>query len=58
MRAYMAMTNLGVLVGMLLAPGLFRGVGIAGTVALCGAAILLTGMTGMLRHGSVRVVPA
>ena len=58
MRAYMVMTNLGVLTGMLMAPGLFRNVGIAGTVALCGAAIVLTGMTGMLRLGDVRVAPA
>ena len=58
MRAYMVMTNLGVLTGMLMAPGLFRNVGIAGTVALCGAAIVLTGMTGMLRLGAVRVAPA
>jgi hypothetical protein len=58
MRAYMVMTNLGVLAGMLMAPALFRGVGIAGTVALCGAAIVLTGMTGMLRHGGIRLVAA
>jgi len=58
MRAYMVMNNFGLLVGMLLAPGLFRGAGISGTVALCGAAILFTGMTGMLRHGDVRVAPA
>ncbi len=58
MRAYMVMNNLGLLTGMLLAPALFHSVGIAGTVALCGAAILLTGMTGMLRHGGVRLAPA
>jgi MFS transporter, DHA3 family, macrolide efflux protein len=57
-RAYMVMTNLGLLTGMLMAPGLFRGVGIAGTVALCGAAIVCTGIAGMLRHGDVRVAPA
>jgi hypothetical protein len=57
-RAYMVMNNLGLLVGMLLAPGLLRSVGIPGTTALCGAAILFTGMTGMLRHGDVRVAPA
>jgi len=58
MRAYMVMTNLGSLTGMLMAPALFRGVGIAATVALCGMAIVLTGMTGMLRHGGARVAPA
>jgi MFS transporter, DHA3 family, macrolide efflux protein len=58
MRAYMVMNNLGLLVGMLLAPGLFRGIGVAGTVCLCGAAILFTGMTGILRHGAARVAPA
>jgi DHA3 family macrolide efflux protein-like MFS transporter len=58
MRAYMVMTNLGVLAGMLMAPAVFRNVGIAGTVALCGAAILLTGMMGMLRLGATRVAPA
>jgi hypothetical protein len=54
----MVMTNLGSLTGMLMAPALFRGVGIAATVALCGMAIVLTGMTGMLRHGGARVAPA
>jgi len=58
MRAYMVMNNLGVLTGMLMAPALFRGIGIPGTVALCGAAILFAGTTGMLRHGAVRVAPA
>ncbi len=58
MRGYMVMNNVGLLVGMLLAPEVFRGVGIPGTVALCGAAILLTGVTGMLRHGGVRLAPA
>jgi hypothetical protein len=58
MRAYMVMTNLGVLTGMLMAPALFRNVGIAGTVALCGGAILLIGMIGMLRLGATRVAPA
>jgi hypothetical protein len=58
MRAYMAMTNFGLLVGMLLTPGLFQTVGVPGTVALCGTAILLTGATGMLRHGAVRVAAA
>ena len=58
MRAYMVMTNLAVLAGMLVAPAFFRNVEIAGTVALCGAAILLTGMTTMLRHGGARVAPA
>lgn len=58
MRAYMVMTNLGVLAGMVMAPALFRNVGIAGTVALCGGAILLTGMMGMLRLGATRVAPA
>ena len=58
MRAYMVMNNFGLLVGMLLAPELFRGVGIPGTVGLCGAAILLAGVTGMLRHGGVRLAPA
>jgi hypothetical protein len=52
------MTNFGVLGGMLIAPGLFRAAGVPGTVALCGAAILLTGATGLLRHHSVRVAPA
>jgi DHA3 family macrolide efflux protein-like MFS transporter len=58
MRAHMAMTNSGLLVGMLLTPGLFETVGVPGTVALCGTAILLTGATGMLRHGAVRVAAA
>jgi len=58
MRAYMVMNNLGLLTGMLLAPALFHSVGIAGTVALCGAAILLAGMTGMLRYGGVRLALA
>jgi MFS family permease len=58
MRAYMVMTNLGVLVGMAAAPGLFRAVGVAAGVALCGVAIVLTGMTGMLRHGGVRLASA
>jgi hypothetical protein len=58
MRAYMVMTDLGVRAGMLVAPVFFHNVGIAGTVALCGAAILLTGMTAMLRHGGARVVSA
>ena len=58
MRAHLAMTNFGVLGGMLIAPGLFRAAGVPGTVALCGAAILLTGATGLLRHHSVRVAPA
>ena len=58
MRAYMVMTNFGVLLGMLAAPALFYSVGIAATVALCGAAILLTGTTGMLRHGGVRLAAA
>jgi hypothetical protein len=52
------MTNLGVLAGMLMAPALFRNVGISGTVALCGGAILLIGMTGMVRLGATRVAPA
>ena len=47
----------GVLAGMLMAPAVFRNVGIAGTVALCGTAILLIGMTGMLRLGATRVAP-
>jgi MFS family permease len=58
MRAYMVMNNLGQVVGMVLAPELFRTVGVAGAVAICGAAILLTGVTGMLRHGGVRLAPA
>ena len=58
MRAYMVMNNLGLLTGMLMAPELFRGVGIPRTLALCGAAIVFTGITGMLRHGDVRVAPA
>jgi hypothetical protein len=58
MRAYMVMNNRGLLVGMLLAPGLFRGIGVAGTICLCGMAIRFTGMTGMLRHGAVQVAPA
>jgi hypothetical protein len=58
MRAYLAMSNLGLLGGMLIAPGLFRAVGVSGTIALCGTAILLTGATGMLRHGTVRVAAA
>ena len=57
MRAYMAMTNLGVLAAMLMAPALFHNVGTAGTVALCGTAMLLTGVTGMLRLGATRVAP-
>jgi DHA3 family macrolide efflux protein-like MFS transporter len=58
MRAHMTMTNLGALTGMLMAPVLFRNVGIAGTMALCGVAIVLTGMTGLLRLGATRVAPA
>jgi hypothetical protein len=58
MRAYMVMNNLGLLVGMLMAPALFRGVGVPAAVALCGAAIVLTGMTGILRHGRVRLAMA
>jgi hypothetical protein len=58
MRAYMVMNNLGLLVGMLMAPGLFHGVGVAAGVALCGLAIALAGMTGVLRLGSVRLVTA
>jgi hypothetical protein len=54
----MTMTNLGALTGMLMAPVLFRNVGIAGTMALCGVAIVLTGMTGLLRLGATRVAPA
>jgi len=58
MRAYMVMNNLGLLTGMVIAPALFRNIGIAGTVALCGTAMLLIGMTGLLRHGAARVAPA
>jgi hypothetical protein len=58
MRAHMTMTNLGALTEMLMAPVLFRNVGIAGTMALCGVAIVLTGMTGLLRLGATRVAPA
>jgi hypothetical protein len=58
MRAYIVMNNLGLLTGMLMAPALFHNIGIAGTVALCGTAMLLTGMTGLLRHGGTRVAPA
>lgn len=58
MRAHMVMTNLGLLVGMLLAPEVIRWIGVAGTICLCGAAILLTGMTGIVRHGAARAAPA
>jgi hypothetical protein len=58
MRAYLAMSNFGVLTGMLVAPELFRTAGVPETVAFCGAAILCTGAAGLLRHGAVRVAPA
>lgn len=58
MRAYMVMNNLGLLVGMALAPAVFRAVGVPAGVMLCGAAIVVTGLTGLLRHGGVRLAPA
>lgn len=58
MRAYMVMTNAGVLLGMLLAPALLRMIGPPAVVALCGLAILLTGVTGLLRHRDVRLAVA
>lgn len=58
MRAYMVMNNLGLLVGMALAPALFRALGVPAGVMLCGAAIVLVGLTGLLRHGGVRLAPA
>lgn len=58
MRAYMVMSNAGLLVGMLLAPAVVRWVGAPAMVSLCGVAIVLTGATGLLRHRDVRLVVA
>jgi hypothetical protein len=58
MRAYMVMTNAGALLGMLLAPALFRTIGPSAVVSLCGVAIVLTGATGLLRHRDVRLAVA
>ena len=58
MRAYMVMTNAGALLGMLLAPTLARAIGAPAMVTLCGAAIVLIGVTGLLRHRDVRLALA
>jgi MFS family permease len=49
-RAFMACGNLGLLVTFLLAPTLFRLLGAAPTVVLCGAVLFSVAATGLLRH--------
>jgi hypothetical protein len=58
MRAYMVMANAGALLGMLLAPALFRMIGVSAMQTMCGLAIVLAGAIGLLRHRDVRLAVA
>ena len=59
MRAYMVMNNLGVLVGMLMAPALFPSVGVpAGGGAMRAGDCADRGDRDALRHGGMRLAPA
>ena len=58
MRANMTMLNLGLLIGMLLAPGIYHAIGVAPGVMLYGTVMMLTGAIGMLRYRNVRLAVA
>jgi hypothetical protein len=49
-RAWMVATNGGILVAMAVAPTLFAVAGVGAGVALCGTAIVATGVQGVLRR--------
>ena len=53
-RAFMLVNQTGSLIAMLAAPSAFEAIGVAPAVVVCGAAIILVGMIGMRRFGSVR----
>ncbi len=50
MRAFLACSNLGLLMAFLVAPRLFEALGAAPTVMLCGATLLATAAVGFARH--------
>ena len=55
MRAYLVVNNLGVLVGMVVAPVLFTVVGVAPGIVVCGGLMVAAGLWGLARCRGVRV---
>jgi DHA3 family macrolide efflux protein-like MFS transporter len=51
-RAFILVNNLGLLVTLAVAPGLFDAIGVAPAVLLCGAAYVAAGVAGLLRFGA------
>jgi DHA3 family macrolide efflux protein-like MFS transporter len=53
-RAYMVMNALGMLLALLCAPWMFDALGVPRAILLCGLAVALVGVVGLLRHGERR----
>jgi uncharacterized protein YacL len=50
-RAFLVMTQLGLLIGLLISPLLFREIGVAGTVILGGFVVIFVSFAGLFRFG-------